>query len=148
MATCYPKGNERALFNITYTTLTSTAIVARKRIKHGLLLKIDLISCEVRVDEKTGDESVLFLTPVSLSTTAGFSVSRTIGRVKTGQRKARSSFWFLWDVYSSVQLWLSQYFRYEHKRPHKHSITVTVRARLAEWRMRSFLVWVCTCVCF
>lgn len=150
MATCYPKGNERALFNITYTTLTSTAIVARKRIKHGLLLKIDLISCEVRIDEKTGDESVLLLTSASLSTTAGFSVSRTISRVKKDSvsRKARSSVWFLWDVYSSVQLWLSQYFRYDHKRPHKHSITVTVRARLAEWRMRSFLVWVCACLCF
>lgn len=90
MATCYPKGNERALFNITYTTLTSTAIVARKRIKHGLLLKIDLISCKVRVDEKTGDESVLFLTPASLSTTAGFSVLR-ISRIKTGQRVTKST---------------------------------------------------------
>lgn len=91
MATCYPKGNERALFNITYTTLTSTAIVARKRIKHGLLLKIDLISCEVRIDEKTGDESVLLLTSASLSTTAGFSVSRTISRVKTGPRVTKST---------------------------------------------------------
>lgn len=40
-------GNECVLHSITHTSSTSTATLAKKRIKHGLLLNSDLISCEM-----------------------------------------------------------------------------------------------------
>lgn len=55
MATCYPNGNEGVLLSIIHSNSTSTATVAKKRIKHGLLLSGDLMSCEMTKYEKTGD---------------------------------------------------------------------------------------------
>ena len=47
MATCYHNGNECVLHSITHTSSTSTETLAKKRIKHGLLLNSDLMSCEM-----------------------------------------------------------------------------------------------------
>lgn len=70
MATCYPNGNEGVLHSITHTNLTSTATVSKKRIKHGLLLNSDLMSCQMTQDEKTGDQS-FFFTCLLVSSSAG-----------------------------------------------------------------------------
>lgn len=59
MATHYPNGNEHVLFSITYTNVTSTASMAKKRIKHGVLCNNDLMTVEPTDDEET-DHCVVF----------------------------------------------------------------------------------------
>lgn len=82
-----------------HTKLTSTATVAKKRIKHGLQLNSDLMSCEMTEDEKTKGQPVLFFSPV-----CQFHLVSDVYIMK----KHTAGFFFFFLVHSVVKQCLSQ----------------------------------------
>lgn len=128
MATCYPNGNEGVLHSITHTSSTSTATVSKKRIKHGLLLDSDLMSCKVTEDENTGDQPVVFLTCPTVSSCAaclGFWQSRI----------AHHKEWFAHSVFCNVYVSVGSVWSQKSTLTQYH---YTVRPRQAEQGVRSF----------